>query len=319
MNSTLSVTAVALALLGATSAFAQQWPTKPVKMISPFPPGGGIDGAARIIAQALSSQTGQQFVVENRAGATGRIGTELAAKAAPDGYTLVLGSSATHSITPASGVKLPYDVLKDFAPVSQLASADYLLVVHPSLPVRTARELVSLAKTKPSQLTFASGGHLGAPHLAGELFNYLAKVNTVHVPYKGTGPAALAVLTGETVMGFASGPSVAGHVKDGRLRAIASTGDKRSRSDIPTMAESLPGAVVNQWYGVLAPAGTPKPVIDRLHGEIVKAVKTPRVAEQFVALGNEPLGTSPGEFAVFLKAEIDKWSRVIRAARVDVD
>lgn len=317
MRKTFSAT-LALALFGATAALAQQWPAKPVRIISPFPPGGGIDGAARIIGTALSAQTGQQFVVENRAGATGRIGTELAARAAPDGYTLLLGSSATNAITPASGVKLPYDVVKDFLPVSQLAAADYLLVVHPSLPARNVKELVALAKRKPDQLTFASGGHLGAPHLAGELFNHVARVDTVHVPYRGTGPAALAVLTGETVMGFASGPSVSGHVKDGRLRALASTGERRSRPDLPTMAESLPGAVVNQWYGVLVPAGTPNAVVDRLHAEIVRAVKTPKVAEQFAALGNDPLGTSPAEFDRFIRGEIEKWSKVIRAARLDL-
>jgi tripartite-type tricarboxylate transporter receptor subunit TctC len=306
-------------LLGASGAVAQQWPSKPIRMISPYPPGGGIDASARIISLPLSAQLGQQVVVENRPGATGRIGTELAAKSPPDGYTLVMGSVAPNAIVPGSGVKLPYDAVKDFAPVSLVAAADYVLVVHPSLPVKTLKQLVALAKARPGQLTFASSGHLGAPHLAGELMNYLGQLSTVHVPYKGTGPAALAVLTGETVMTFGSGPAVTAHVQAGRLRAIASTGPKRTIADVPTMAETLPGCVVSQWYGVLAPAGTPQAIVDRLYSEIARAVSSPKIAEQFASLGTQAMSTTPADFAALIKSDIDKWGKVIRAAKIEVD
>lgn len=310
---------MAVLITAASSAFGQAWPSKPVRMISPYPPGGGIDASARIISHALSAQLGQQFIVENRAGATGRIGTELAVRSAPDGYTLLMGSVAPNAIVPSSGVKLPYDVEKDLAPVSLVAAADYVLVVHPSVPVRTMKELIALARSRPGQLTFASSGQLSAPHMSGELMNYVGKLNTLHVPYKGTGPAALAVITGETVMGFASGPAVTGHIQAGRLRAIASTGPKRTMSNIPTMSETLPGAVVSQWYGVLAPAGTPQVVIQRLHGEISKAVREAKVSEQFANLGTQSMSMPPMEFSAFIRSEIDKWGKVIRAASIDVD
>jgi tripartite-type tricarboxylate transporter receptor subunit TctC len=318
MRVVISMTLSAM-LAWTSGAAAQQWPSKTIRMISPYPPGGGIDASARIISQALSAQMGQQVIVENRPGATGRIGTELAAKAAPDGYTLVMGSVAPNAIIPASGVKLPYDAVKDFAPISLVAAADYVLVVHPSLPVRTMKDLLVLARARPGQLTFASSGHLGAPHLSGELMNYVGKLSTMHVPYKGTGPAAMAVLTGETVMGFASGPAVTGHIQAGRLRPIASTGPRRTMPNVPTMAETLPGAVVSQWYGVLAPAGTSAAIVERLYSEISKAVHNPKVSDQFASLGTQAMSTTPADFAALIKADIDKWGKVIRAARIDVE
>ena len=310
---------VVLWLIVTSSALAQVWPAKPIRMISPYPPGGGIDGSARIISQALSDQLGQQVVVENRPGASGRIGTEIASKAPADGYTLVMGSVAPNAIIPSAAKHLPYNALKDFSPVSLVASTEYVLVVHPSLPVRSVRDLIALARSKPREITFASSGNLGAPHLAGELLNYLGKVETVHVPYKGTGPAALAVLTGEVVMTFGSGPAVASHIKAGRLRALATTGAKRSSSDLPTMGETLPSYVVTQWYGILAPAGTPQPIIQRLQKEVAHAVHTPKLAQQFANLGAEAVSTTPAEFDALIRAEIEKWGRVIRAARIDVE
>lgn len=304
---------------GSAIAFGQAWPAKPIRMIAPYPPGGGIDASARIISQALSEPLGQQIVVENRPGASGRIGTEVAAKSAADGYTLILGSVAPNAIIPSAALKLPYDAIKDFAPISLVASTEYTLVVHPSLPVRSVKELLTLAKAKPGQLTFASSGNLGAPHLAGELFNLLGKIETLHVAYKGTGPAAVAVLTGETVMAFGSGPAVAPHTKANRLRAVATTGLKRSNPELPTVSETLPGYQVTQWYGVLAPAGTSQSIIDRLHKEIAKAIANPKVAQQFANLGAAAVSTTPTEFAALIKTDMEKWGKVIRAAKLRVE
>lgn len=309
----------ALSLMGATTALAQTFPSKPIRLISPYPPGGGTDATARIIAQALGDQMGQQVVVDSRGGASGRIGTELAAKSAPDGYTLVLGNVAPLAILPGSGTKLTYDPNTSFSPVSLLAKSDYVLTVHPSLPVRTAKELVALAKAKPEQLTYASSGNLGGPHLAGELINLMAKVKIIHVPYKGNGPAAVAVLTGESTMMFGSGPSVVPHVNAGKMRILATTGLKPSIKGVPTLSEFLPGFEVTQWYGILVPAGVPKDIVDRLNAEIVKAISTPRVADTLVKLGTEPVSTTPAEFAAFIKSEGDKWGKVIKAAGIKGD
>lgn len=309
----------ALSLICATTALAQTFPSKPIRLISPYPPGGGTDATARIIAQALGDQMGQQVVVDSRGGASGRIGTELAAKSAPDGYTLVLGNVAPLAILPGSGTKLTYDPITSFSPVSLLAKSDYVLTVHPSLPVRSAKELVALARAKPEQLTYASSGNLGGPHLAGELINLLAKVKIIHVPYKGNGPAAVAVLTGESTMMFGSGPSVVPHVNAGKMRVLATTGLKPSIKGVPTLNELLPGFEVTQWYGILVPAGVPKDIVDRLNAEIVKAIATPKVAETLVRLGTEPVSTTPAEFAAFIKSEGDKWGKVIKAAGIKGD
>ncbi|MDB5862967.1 MAG: hypothetical protein JWO70_773, partial [Betaproteobacteria bacterium] len=224
----------ALACSGAQLASAQSYPTKPLRLISPYPPGGGTDATARIVAQALGDQLGQQVIVDSRGGASGRIGTELASKAAPDGYTLVLGNVAPLAILPGSGLKLTYDPLKDFQPVSLVATSDYILTVHPSLPAKSVKELIVLARAKPGALTYASSGNMGGPHLAGELINLLAKVNILHVPYKGNGPAAVALLTGESQMMFGSGPSVVPHIDAGKLRALATTGPRRTIPQLPT-------------------------------------------------------------------------------------
>ena len=231
----------ALACCAAPIAVAQTYPSKTVRLISPYPPGGGTDATARIVAQAMGDQMGQQVIVDSRGGASGRIGTELAAKSPPDGYTLVLGNVAPLAILPGSGIKLTYDAAKDFQPVSLIATSDYILTVHPSLPARSVKELLALARAKPGDLTYASSGNMGGPHLAGELINLLGKVNVLHVPYKGNGPAAVAILTGESSMMFGSGPSVVPHMEAGKLRALATTGPKRTIPQLPTMAELLPG------------------------------------------------------------------------------
>lgn len=310
---------IALATAVAPGVQAQAYPSKPIKLISPYPPGGGTDAAARIIAQALSDQLGQQVVVDTRGGASGLIGTELAAKSAPDGYTIVLGNVAPLAILPAATPRLPYDPLKDFSPISLVALSDYVLAVHPSLPAKTVKELLALAKANPEQLTYASSGNLGAPHLAGELMNLLAKVKTVHVPYRGNGPAAIAVMSGESTMMFGTGPSVVPHANSGKLRALATTGPKRSMAGLPAMNELLPGYDVTQWYGLLLPAGAPKEIIDRLHREIARAIANPKIAQLFAALGTQPLSNTPDEFLAFIKAEKDKWGKVIKNANIKAD
>jgi tripartite-type tricarboxylate transporter receptor subunit TctC len=307
---------VALALLAVPLAFAQTYPAKPIRLISPYPPGGGTDATARIAAQALGDQLGQQIIVDSRGGASGRIGTELAAKAPPDGYTLVLGNVAPLAILPASGMKLAYSPDKDFQPISMLATSDYILTVHPALPARSVKELIALARAKPKALTYASSGNMGGPHLAGELINLLAKVSILHVPYKGNGPAAVALLTGESQMMFGSGPSVIPHIEAGKLRALATTGPARTMKDLPAMREILPGYEVTQWYGILAPATTPKEIVTRLHNEIAAIVSNPRHAQALVRLGTQPLSMTPDEFSAFIKSETAKYAKVIKAANI---
>jgi tripartite-type tricarboxylate transporter receptor subunit TctC len=300
----------------ATTAIAQPYPAKTIRLISPYPPGGGTDATARIISQALGDQMGQQVIVDSRGGASGQIGTELAAKSAPDGYTLVLGNVAPLAILPGSGIKLPYDAANSFTPISLMALSDYVLTVHPSLPARTPKDLLALAKTKPNALTYASSGNLGGPHLAGELINLMGGVKILHVPYKGNGPAAIALLTGESTMMFGSGPSVIPHVNNGKLRALATTGKKRSIPELPAMTELLPGYEVTQWYGILVPAGTPKDIVDRLNKEMVRAIANPKIAAMFVKLGTQPVSTSSEEFAAFIKSEQVKYAKVIKEAGI---
>lgn len=319
MKAAPSLICAVLACIAAQGAWAQAYPSKPIRLISPYPPGGGTDATARIIAQALGDQMGQQVVVDSRGGASGRIGTEIAAKSPADGYTLVLGNVAPLAILPAAVPKLPYDPIKGFNPISLIATSDYVLTVHPSLPARSVKELLALAKLKPGDLTYASSGILGAPHLAGELINLLAGVKLVHVPYKGNGPAAIAVMTGESTMMFGSGPSVVPHVKTGKLRWMATTGKKRSIPELPAMNELLPGYEVTQWYGILAPAGVPKDILDRLHKEIVNAIANPKVVQLFVNLGTQPVSNTPDEFLAFIKAETEKWGKVIRTANITAD
>lgn len=314
-----TIAIAALALAAAPCAFAQSYPNKPIKLISPYPPGGGTDAAARIIAQALNDQMGQQIVVDTRGGASGMIGTELAAKAAPDGYTIVLGNVAPLAILPAAASKLPYDPLRDFTPISLVALSDYVLTVHPSLPVKNVKELLALAKANPDKLTYASSGALGAPHLAGELLNLLGKVKTVHIPYKGNGPAAIAVMSGESTMLFGTGPSVVPHAHSGKLRMLATTGPKRTIDNLPAMNELLPGYDVTQWYGLLLPAGAPKEIVERLNKEIARAIANPKIRDLYVNLGTQPLSNSPEEFATFIRNEKEKWTKVIKTANIKSD
>ncbi|HYC47189.1 MAG TPA: tripartite tricarboxylate transporter substrate binding protein [Burkholderiales bacterium] len=316
----LAAAVLAAAVLSPHAA-AQGYPAKPIRLIAPYPPGGGIDGSARIMAQALTESLGQQVVVDNRGGASGRIGTEIASKAPADGYHLLLGSVAPNAILPSAYSKLPYDAIKDFAPISLVAQTDYILTVHPSLPVKSVKDLIALARARPGQIVYASTGNLGGPHLAGELFKQLAKVNMVHVPYKGGGPATTAILSGETSLIFGSGPTVVPHANAGRLRMIATTGAARSRMlpQLPRVGEVLPGHEVTQWYGILAPAGTPQDIIARLHDEIAKATKSPKVVQQFAAAGADAVSNTPEQFAAHIRAEIAKWGKVVKSAGLRLD
>lgn len=308
-----------LSLLGLSTAWAQSYPSRAIRLIVPYPPGGGVDGSARVIAQALSEQLGQQVVVENRAGATGRIGTEIVAKAPPDGYTLLLGSGAPNAVVPSVTPNLPYDAIKDFAPISLIATTDYVLLVHPSLPVQSVKQLIALARAKPGEITYGSSGILSNTHLAGELLKQLAKVNMVHVAYKGTGPAMVSVLAGETAVTFGGGPGAVPHIKAKRLKALATTGAKRREPNLPTIAETLPGYSISQWYGVIAPAKTAAAVIDRLNKEIARAIANPKVVQQFDNLDADPTTNQPEQFQAFIKSEIDKWGKVIRAANIKIE
>ena len=303
------------AALAPSAAHAQAWPAKPIRLIVPFTPAGGTDTSARIMAQAWSDDPGWRIVVENRPGASGRIGTELAAKAAPDGYTLLLGSVAPNAILPSAVANLPYDAVRDFAPISLLATSDFMLVVHPSLPARSVKDLLALARGRPGQINFASVGAISGSHLTGELLTQLAKITMVHVAYKGPGAAVVAVLSGEASLYFGSGPTVVPHVNAGRLRALATTGAKRSRGfpNLPTVSETVPGHVSSQWFGFLAPAGTPKDIVAKVHEAIVAATARPRVAEQIAAVGADLVAGSPAEFSAFINAEITKWGRVVKS------
>lgn len=295
---------------------AQGYPARPIRLVSPFPPAGGTDATARLAAQALSEQMGQQVIVDNRGGAGGRIGMDMVAKALPDGYTLVLGQAGPFAVLPASGISLPYDTGRDFQPVSLLATQDYILTVHPSLPVRSIRELLALAKSKP--LTYASSGNISGPHLAGELLNMLGEVGILHIPYKGNGPAALALISGEAAIMFGRG-SVVPHIATGKLRGIATTGATRSSPDLPTLAETLPGYEMTQWHAILAPARTPADIIGRLNREIAVALANPKVAQGFINLGTQPLASTPQELASLIRADTARYAKLIKAAKINVE
>jgi tripartite-type tricarboxylate transporter receptor subunit TctC len=309
----------ALYAVMSVGAIAQAYPNKTVRMISPYPPGGGTDATARTIATALSDQLGQQVVVDSRGGANGAIGTELAARAAPDGYTLLLGNTATHAILPNMSQKLAYDAIRDFSPISVAALSDFVLVVHPSLPVKNTRDLIALARARPGQMNYCAGGTGTPSHLAMELFKSLAKVDLQQVGYKGNGPAAIGLMSGECAAMIGSGPAVVPHFATGKVRPLGTTGLKRSIGDLSAIAEVLPSYEVVQWYGILAPANTPKDIVDRLQKEIARAVVNPKVAQTLINLGLQPSSNTPEEFRVLIRAEGEKWGKVIKSANIKGD
>lgn len=306
----------------ACTASAQSYPTKPIRLVLPFPPGGGTDALARIIAPRLSENLGQTIVIDNRAGAAGNISAEIVARSQPDGYTLLVGFSTVLTTSKSLYSKLAFDPERDFEPITQLATAQYILVVHPSVAAKSLAELVALAKAKPGTLNYASSGAGSPLHLAAELFKARAGVDLVHVPYKGGGPAALAALAGETQVLFGSFASTLPHAKAGRLRALAVTSTRRSllAPDLPTIAElGYPGFNVTAWDSVVAPRGTPHEIITRLNAEIVKVLRAPEVAALVRNVGYEPTGTTPEELAAIIKGESATWAKVIREANIRAD
>jgi tripartite-type tricarboxylate transporter receptor subunit TctC len=304
----------------AGGAAAQEFPQKTVRFIVPFPPGGATDGLARILAEKMTEAWRQQVVIDNRGGAGGNIAAELAAKAPADGHTIII-VGLSHAANLSLYAKLNYHPVRDFTPVSQVVSIHTFLVTHPSLPVKSVKELVTLAKAKPGALNYASGGNGSSPHMAMELFKGLAKVDLVHVPYKGT-QSVIGILRGEAALLFENLISVGAHINSGKLRVLAVGASKRSSAlpEVPTVAEAgVPGYDMVLWFGVLAPAGTPAAAVKTIHREIANIVKQPDVRSRLAAQGADPVASTPGEFDAFIKAEIAKWAKVVKESGLKVD
>ena len=314
--------AVALVMIVAGwPAIAQGYPAGPVRVIVPFPPGGGVDGAGRLISQKLTEALGKQFVVDNRPGANGMIGSELAAKSAKDGYTLMV-NGANFVTTPSLYSKVTYHPVRDFEPVSLLALAPNVLVVHPSLPAKTVKELVALARARPGEVNYAGSGSGSTPHLAAELFNTLAKVTMVHVPYRGTGPAIVGLMSGEASVMFMPTTNAVPLVRSGRLRALAVTSRARvlAMPELPTVSESgLKGYESSQWYGLLAPAGAPADVLGLLSTQVMKIMQAPDMKQRLTGEGLVAVGSTREQFTAHIKTELTKWAKVIKASGARVD
>ena len=313
---------VAVMLAGASAfASAQAYPTKPIRLIVPYPAGGGSDLLARPLAQSLTETFGQQVIVENRGGAGGNLGMELVAKSPPDGYTLVLGLTAQYAVNPSLYPKLPYDPVKDFAPVALLVRNPYVLSVHPSLPVRSAKELIALAKTRAGQLVYSSAGNGSGAHLCGEMMKTMAGINVVHVPYKGAAPAITDLISGQVQYSFLAFRSSGPHIKSGRLRALAVSTAKRSPAlpDLPAVAETLPGYDLPVWYGVAAPAGTPREIVARLNAEILRTLATPDSRKRMAMDAAEPIGGTPEQFGDYIRSEIVKYAKIVKESGAKID
>ena len=316
-----TVSTVILSAL-AVSAVADDYPNKAIRLIMPYPIGGSIDIAGRMVAQRLADNLGQAVVVDNRTGAGGIVGTETGARAAPDGYTVLMGGTGTLALSPSLQKNLPYDPNKDFTPVTLLVTIPYVVVVHPSFKAANIKELIALAKAKPNEINYGSGGSGSAPHLAAELFKTMADVRITHVPYKGSTPAITDTMSGQVQLTFTGIPSVMTQMKAGRLRPIGVTSLKRTAAlpEVPTIAESgVPGYEVNPWFGVLLPARTPQPLVSRLNAEILKVLQLPATRERFAAEGFEAAGNTPAQFAAYIKAEQIKWGKVIKDAGIKAD
>jgi tripartite-type tricarboxylate transporter receptor subunit TctC len=319
----LMISALTALVTAASPALqAQAFPTKPLRLILPYPPGGGSDTIARPFARKMAENTGQQVIVDNRGGAGGNIGMEAAARAAPDGYTFVLGLTAQLAVNPGLYPKLPYDPVKDFEPITMLANGAYLLVAHPSLPAKTMRDVIAIAKKRPGEILYASSGNGSGAHLATELLNTMTGIRLVHVPYKGGGPALVDTISGQTQLLFATPIASTGHIQAGRLRAIAVSTTKRvsSMPQVPTASESgVPGFDAGVWYAMLAPRGTPRDIINRLNEEFRKVLADPGIREFLTKSGVDPEGGTPEELAKYLRSEIAKWARVIKQANIKMD
>ena len=317
----LALCALALTA-GAAGAVAQGYPNKPVRLVVPFPPGGPLDSVGRQIAQKLTEAWGQPVVVDNRPGAGGNIGADLVAKSAPDGYTVVMGALSTHAVNPSLYPSMPYDAVRDFAPITLVAVTPNVLVVNPSLPVNSVQELVAYARARPGKLSFGSGSNGSAGHLAGELFKVDAGVEMVHIPFKGGAPATQALLAGDTQLMFDNLANAMPQVKAGKLRALAVTTAQRSKlaPELPTMAEAgLPGFDISTWFGLLAPAGTPPGVVARWNADVTRILDAPEMRERLAAQGAEAAPTTPAAFAQFIAAELAKYARIVKASGAKVD
>lgn len=315
----IRLTAIMTMAMITGAAVAQSWPTRSVRLISPFAPGGGADITSRAVAQKLSVALGQQVIVDNRGGAGGMLGVELAAKSPPDGYTLVMGTIGPIAINPSLLSKMPYDPLKELAPISQAAVAVNVLVVHPSLPAKSVKELIAIAKARPTDLNYGSSGSGAADHLAGELFNAMAKVKMAHIPYKGGAPAMQDLISGNVQLVFSTLSTAKGAIDGGRVRPLAVAGSKRfdGMPDLPTMSEAgLKGFEVNNWYGLFAPAGTASEIIARVNAEAVKALAMPDVKKRLMDAGIIATSSSPDGFSAYIRAETAKWGKVIKDANI---
>jgi tripartite-type tricarboxylate transporter receptor subunit TctC len=305
-----------------SDAQAQAYPAKPIRIIVPSPPGDGSDLMARAIGDKLSAAWNTPVIVDNRTGAGGRVGAELAAKAPADGYTLIMGNAGSHGINAALYSDLSYDIERDFAPITQVMRSPNVLVVTPSLPASNVRELIALFKANPGKYSYGSGGNGSSAHLSAELFKSMAGVDVVHVPYKGASPALTDVIAGRVVMFIGNLPPAMPHIKAGNVKALAVTTAQRSPlvPDIPTLAESgLPGFETVAWFGLFAPAGTPKAIVDKLQAEVAKIVREPDIRERMAALGGEPVGNTPDQFAAIVKGDVAKWKKVVKDANIHVD
>ena len=318
----LGMAFVALSLITATAAVAQTYPAKPVRVVVAFAPGGTTDILGRLYAQKLSAATGQTFVVDNRTGAGGTIGTEAAVKAPPDGYTINFGSTSSLAVSPNLYPKLSYDLMRDVAPVMQVATASFMLAAHPSAPVKNMRELIALARARPGQLNYASSGTGSSLHLLGEYLKYLAKIDLVHVPYKGGGPAVVDLVAGQVQLLFSDMAPFVPYVKTGRLKILAASTAHRSKlyPEYPTIAESgVPGYDLAGWYGVTVPIATPRTIVERLHAELSKAMRASDMAERYATLGVEPVDNTPEQFAAYMRSELAKWGDIVKRSGTKIE
>lgn len=323
MMNPIKLLAVALCacLSFAAAAQADNYPSRSIRIVVPFPPGGATDAAARLVATKMSEKWGQPVVIDNRAGAGGNVGSDIVAKSAPDGYTLVMGVTGSHAINISLYSKMPYDPVADFVAISQVAVVPNVVVIHPSVPARTLAELVALAKREPGKLNYASLGNGTAAHLGMELLKSAAGIDITHVPYKGSAPAVTDLLAGQVQVMVDGLPSALQHVKAGKLRAIALTSLHRAPAlpDLPTIAETYPGFYADAWSGLFAPKGTPAAIVNQLSTEVQRILRLPDVREKLAALGAEPVGSTQAEFAAHVKREIDKWAQVVKTSGAKVD
>jgi len=308
-------------LIVALPVLAQSYPSKPIRLVLPYPPGGGTDVIARPLAQKLTEQLGQQVIVDNRGGAGGNIGMEFVAKSPADGYTLLFALTAQYAVNLSLYPKLPYDPVRDYAPISLLANAPYLLVVHPALPAKSVAELVALVKARPGQLSYSSSGNGSGAHLAGEMLRSLARVEIVHVPYKGAGPAMPDLIAGQVQLSFITYTAAGPHIKTGRLRALGVTTAKRSPTlpDLPAIGETVAGYDSAVWYGFAAPAGTPLEIVSKLNAEVLRVLAAPDFRSRITLEAVSPIGSTPEEFGSFMKSEIVRWAKVVKDSGAKVD